>query len=605
MKKVILFFTMIFVAGVSAFSDDARIRTVGGGAGIVSEKDEHFEITEDKDIAMVKELVSITLYDDYYTVDAKFWFKNYGSEKEIYMGFPTTKVFGPEQEFTSFINGKQVEIKKYKDVHYEDYDYAAPEWYVKTVHFDEYGSLVSQVKYSGRYGIINTGLYFGIDGWLPYIYGTGKSWKGPIGKITVDVKNLSLKTYIKEVDFLHKKFGTNWDKFQPLPKDSFNFRWISDDTFRIEADNVEPASAKEAFELQLHHFNYTNIEGQLKSNPGENPIYARVDFTKWNIDSDLCFYTKNQLRFARNDFYALHGRSFASKDVKDFYESIEGYTKNPAYSDSLLSDEENKLVQKIVQIEKRRYAPLGQKPHPDSVGDIVFTDGTATAYHDGLVLSEAQKNACAAVIFYKGTACSNDGRERLLGVGLVHLQEEGRLLWCDYEPYGFQIVPPIKCTVTGYRGDFTFTGDVDGSDNLEQIGAYFTQLGQELSESAVAYWYPQGRPRDDTANEDLYPVFYFAKKYADVPGTYLSGTRFEKGWYIPSIAELYQLWINQKSVDSALRMCGGDEIGQWSYISSTQFPTNDSLVYELYFYTGGWHGCEKEYHSLACAIREF
>lgn len=31
MKKLILIFTMIFVAGFSAFSDDARIRTVGGG----------------------------------------------------------------------------------------------------------------------------------------------------------------------------------------------------------------------------------------------------------------------------------------------------------------------------------------------------------------------------------------------------------------------------------------------------------------------------------------------------------------------------------------------------------------------------------------------
>nr|MCR5289501.1 hypothetical protein [Treponema sp.] len=89
------------------------------------------------------------------------------------------------------------------------------------------------------------------------------------------------------------------------------------------------------------------------------------------------------------------------------------------------------------------------------------------------------------------------------------------------------------------------------------------------------------------------------------PGTYLSGTRFEKGWYIPSIAELYQLWINQKTVDSALRMCGGKEIGEWRYISSTQFPTEGALVYELYFFSGGWHGCDKKSPSLACAIREF
>ena len=37
---------------------------------------------------------------------------------------------------------------------------------------------------------------------------------------------------------------------------------------------------------------------------------------------------------------------------------------------------------------------------------------------------------------------------------------------------------------------------------------------QNITDDEVAYWYPAGRPFDDTENESLYPAFYFAKNYA-------------------------------------------------------------------------------------------
>ncbi|MBO4727614.1 MAG: hypothetical protein J5631_04250, partial [Spirochaetaceae bacterium] len=63
---------------------------------------------------------------------------------------------------------------------------------------------------------------------------------------------------------------------------------------------------------------------------------------------------------------------------------------------------------------------LGTKAptEPKFVGDIVFNDGSATPYKSKLKLSDEQKNAAIAVIFYVGTDCSDDGSNRTLGVGL-------------------------------------------------------------------------------------------------------------------------------------------------------------------------------------------
>ena len=43
--------------------------------------------------------------------------------------------------------------------------------------------------------------------------------------------------------------------------------------------------------------------------------------------------------------------------------------------------------------------PYGEKSRPDRVGDIVFADGTATAWREGLTLTEGQKKAAKA--FYE------------------------------------------------------------------------------------------------------------------------------------------------------------------------------------------------------------
>lgn len=239
--------------------------------------------------------------------------------------------------------------------------------------------------------------------------------------------------------------------------------------------------------------------------------------------------------------------------------------------------------------------PYGEKSHPDSVGDIVFADGTATAWREGLTLTEEQKKAAVAVIFYVGTECSNDSASRTLGVGLRNATDEGNALaWCTSSANAYSMsITTIQCDSDGGAGEHTFTGDLDGSDNLEQIGAF-------LRENGIP---------DDTADEENYPAFYFAKNYAEAEGSNVRGTVFESGWYLPSIAELFQIWKERERVNAAIEACGGTKFylsNSYSYWSSSESATVDSLAYSLYFALGGWLYFPKSNSSKhVCAVRAF
>ena len=82
--------------------------------------------------------------------------------------------------------------------------------------------------------------------------------------------------------------------------------------------------------------------------------------------------------------------------------------------------------------------PYGEKSRPDSAGDIVFADGTATAWREGLTLTDAQKKAAVAVIFYAGTECSNGGERRVLGVGLRNATDSDNPLQWAKSNAGFR-----------------------------------------------------------------------------------------------------------------------------------------------------------------------
>ncbi len=250
------------------------------------------------------------------------------------------------------------------------------------------------------------------------------------------------------------------------------------------------------------------------------------------------------------------------------------------------------------------------------VGDIVFNDGSSMPYADFSVLDDDAKNtkkmSAIALIFYKGTGLNSDSEDgtpntttiRTLGVGLKHSSRG--LAWCTGDANAYEIgIDTILCVKVGDAGALDFYYDKNGSDNLEQISAFLSAPGSEMS--------------DDTGNVAHYPAFYFAKNYKDekinseIASRITAGSEYASGWYLPSVAELFQIYAcradstNGFDIDAASQALDGDMFESSIYRSSSQTGTVDNHhAYLLNFEQGEASYAWKYWdYYLVCAIREF
>ncbi|MCQ2600412.1 MAG: DUF1566 domain-containing protein [Treponema sp.] len=221
-----------------------------------------------------------------------------------------------------------------------------------------------------------------------------------------------------------------------------------------------------------------------------------------------------------------------------------------------------------------------------AVGDIILNDGSKVNYETAKTYTESDldelKAKAIAVIFRADTVS-----KKALGVGLKH----DTRAWCTIDATAYStIITTIRCPASGDAGNLTFTGDTDGSDNLEQIGTFLTEKGLV----------------NDTAEAAKYPAFYFAKNYKNT-ATNLTST-YENGWYLPTIAELFDIWKVKAIVDAASNLCGGSQFGtSYSFCwSSSQYAYNDSFACGFIFYDGDWSVDSKNYKFyFVCAVRAF
>ncbi len=253
-----------------------------------------------------------------------------------------------------------------------------------------------------------------------------------------------------------------------------------------------------------------------------------------------------------------------------------------------------------------------------AVGDIVFTNGKCISYVDFNNLNssvrDALKNKAMSVIFYKGTEL-NDGDDtttvRTLGVGLKHLKSNENKRWLYFNTLedhadGYDVmITDLLCDPDDYNSrpksltpQFTGNKKRNGSDNLQKL------IGTENI--------------NDGNDESKYPILYFAKNY----GTANNLTNYENGWYLPTIAELYQLYkcINDGTDISAIsKNCGGDDFPKTRYTSDDLFWSSSQATYTnedntpsniyVYVFSFGskqWFPERKfAQYCSACAIREF
>lgn len=183
-----------------------------------------------------------------------------------------------------------------------------------------------------------------------------------------------------------------------------------------------------------------------------------------------------------------------------------------------------------------------------AVGDIILTDGTKVSVNDVETYSPDNANKPIGVV-----AMISD----IYGVStpkVIGLQKSASgLTWAPSSTTGYgkkftNIVCTPSKTGEGAASTATFTGDTDGSDNWAEICDVD----------------PEG-----TANAATnYPAFNFANTYGATAG--LTGTGYENGWYVPSIAELCEVYKNKNVIQTSLTKANGFKIGTLDYWSSSQ-----------------------------------
>ena len=171
-----------------------------------------------------------------------------------------------------------------------------------------------------------------------------------------------------------------------------------------------------------------------------------------------------------------------------------------------------------------------------SVGDVLFTDGSRVKVTDvqGKISDKGSVKAFGVV----SSAPYGGGTAKV--IGLKKSSEDEELFWAMYKSVGYEAsIPEIRSDYNGLKTtSYTFYGDVDGSDNWNYIRSVD----------------PEGT--SDAATN--YPAFDFANNYGKTAG--LTGTDYEKGWYIPSIKELYDVFCNREVVQKSLTAAGGFDL---------------------------------------------
>jgi hypothetical protein len=76
--------------------------------------------------------------------------------------------------------------------------------------------------------------------------------------------------------------------------------------------------------------------------------------------SEIVNFTPWQLKVARNEIYARHGREFVHKDLQCYFTAQSWYKIDPNFSESMLSSIENKNVATILSYEQEINSPLLQ-----------------------------------------------------------------------------------------------------------------------------------------------------------------------------------------------------------------------------------------------------
>jgi len=375
MKKY--FCSMVFLLiNTFVFSNDSRI-VLGSSVGIVDNKNTN--------ITMLNEVINITLYRDYYEVDVTFDFYNDGFEENILLGFPvkTLTYDNPKErewaqviDFESYINGVLLTEYTIREESEKDFYLSTIKWFIREVKFLGNSHTYSRVTYKAPYNTY--GFFIGAG----YIYGTGSSWKGNIGKMTLII-NHGDNIFIDDV-------------FLGLEKEKFMYTSEASGKHKFVQENVE-LEGTEGIRIMIRYFDFLGeYKGQFGESWDGEWVWDRILLHDY-FSRDHHFFTRNQVRLFISYFYAMHGYNFFNPLYSNYFKySIPSwqnnyleYKMNPDFSESSFNEFERKNIDFLLNIEKN--IPFDVEYFPMNL-EINSTEATITEYETNVIDNFDHKN---------------------------------------------------------------------------------------------------------------------------------------------------------------------------------------------------------------------
>ncbi|MGI5100516.1 fibronectin type III domain-containing protein [Treponema vincentii] len=180
---------------------------------------------------------------------------------------------------------------------------------------------------------------------------------------------------------------------------------------------------------------------------------------------------------------------------------------------------------------------------------------------------------------------------------MIALHTESYLEWAMDGSTGYNtkfegIICTPSQTGSGAAETATFTGDTDGSDNWEYI--------------------KQQDPAGAADAATNYPAFYWVNQYNTQYAAQLGGTNF--AWYMPSLAELCEVYKNRDAINESLAKIHGLDSGyadstldtSW-YRSSSQDSYSNDYAWDVNFSDGNvYFNLKYNYdYSRVCCLAGF
>lgn len=180
------------------------------------------------------------------------------------------------------------------------------------------------------------------------------------------------------------------------------------------------------------------------------------------------------------------------------------------------------------------------------IGDMVLSDGTIVAIDD---YNKRKMGIPTGVIAYE-----RDGVPYMVGVASISNANNGNgMRWCSYSARCYSSVSDLNAWNDGDYVEYAeITGHEDGSEAWSIL--QMTDPDYTSERNASSY----------------YPAFWYAETYGEENN--LFGTKYEAGWFIPSLWELCEIYRNRSIINESFYEFCNYDMGYRRYRSSSQNP---------------------------------